>query len=171
MGVCPGFPGRYSSSLSHPATTVVQLEDDVLAGELPFHQGCLRHAPPEDGRVDGPGWPLPLPSLMTSRTRVAACSLKTELPEPWTCRRTFCPKATRFPRMPRTSRMSLTELPSTSLTCRPRPSASATSTLRTSSSGLSTGLVSRSSLPGWQPQKAPALRVSPSPPTLMRSRL
>merc|ERR1711872_145599 len=81
------------------------------------------------------------------------------------------PKATRFPRMPRTSRMSLTELPSTSLTCRPRPSASATSTLRTSSSGLSTGLVSRSSLPGWQLQKAPALRVSPSPPTLMRSRL
>merc|ERR1712212_29461 len=53
MGVCPGFPGRYSSSLSHQATTVVQLEDDVLAGELPFHQGCLRHAPPEDGRVDG----------------------------------------------------------------------------------------------------------------------
>merc|ERR1711962_1410623 len=28
-------------------------EDDVLAGELPLHQGCLRHAPHQDGRVDG----------------------------------------------------------------------------------------------------------------------
>ena len=28
-------------------------QDDVLAGELQLHQGCLRHAPPEDGRVDG----------------------------------------------------------------------------------------------------------------------
>ncbi len=30
-----------------------RLEDDVLAGELPLHQGGVRHAPPEDGRVDG----------------------------------------------------------------------------------------------------------------------
>ena len=28
-------------------------EDDVLAGELHLHQGCLRHAPHQDGRVDG----------------------------------------------------------------------------------------------------------------------
>ena len=28
-------------------------QDDFLAGELQLHQGCLRHAPPEDGRVDG----------------------------------------------------------------------------------------------------------------------
>ena len=28
-------------------------QDDFLAGELPLHQGCVRHAPPEDGGVDG----------------------------------------------------------------------------------------------------------------------
>ena len=27
-------------------------QDDVLAGELRLHQGCVRHAPPQDGRVD-----------------------------------------------------------------------------------------------------------------------
>merc|ERR1712142_128345 len=32
---------------------VVRGQDDVLAGELPLHQGCLRHAPHQDGRVDG----------------------------------------------------------------------------------------------------------------------
>merc|ERR1719474_2436803 len=61
--------------------------------------------------------------------------------------------------MLRTSRMSLTELPSTSLTCRPRPSASATSTLRTSSSGLSTGLVSGSELLDTSPVLSPELDV------------
>merc|ERR1711973_436111 len=37
----------------HRQAAVVRGQDDVLAGELPLHQGCLRHAPPEDGRVDG----------------------------------------------------------------------------------------------------------------------
>ena len=31
----------------------VRSQDDVLAGELRVHQGCLRHAPLQDGGVDG----------------------------------------------------------------------------------------------------------------------
>ena len=27
-------------------------QNDILAGELCLHQGCVRHAPPQDGRVD-----------------------------------------------------------------------------------------------------------------------
>merc|ERR1711973_474851 len=52
MGSVSGiYRGRYSS-LYHQAA-VVRGQNDVLARELPLHQGCLRHAPPEDGRVDG----------------------------------------------------------------------------------------------------------------------
>jgi len=28
-------------------------QDDVLAGELPFHQGCLHHETDQDGGMDG----------------------------------------------------------------------------------------------------------------------
>ena len=32
---------------------IVRSQDDVLAGELSFHQGCLQHAPAEDAGMDG----------------------------------------------------------------------------------------------------------------------
>merc|ERR1712080_422325 len=68
-------------------------------------------------------------------------------------RRLFCPRETRFLLMPRPTRMSLPGSPSMSLTW------------------LRTGLASRSSLPGWWVLREPLLRVSPSLPALMRSRL
>ena len=46
-------------------------QDDVLAGELRLHQGCVRHAPPQDGRVDrecGKGDPRPH-DLLTIATK------------------------------------------------------------------------------------------------------
>merc|ERR1712107_898200 len=76
------------------------------------------------------GWQLPPTSWRTSRLPLAPCFLRTELPGPWTCRRTspprlrswpptpplrrnFCPRATRFPLTLRTIRTSSTESPST----------------------------------------------------------
>ena len=41
---------EYLKSIPFQAKLV---QDDILAGELRLHQGGLRHAPPEDGRVDG----------------------------------------------------------------------------------------------------------------------
>merc|ERR1719347_2075362 len=105
-------------------------------------------------------------SLLISRKLLEPCSLRTELPELWTFRKTLqpnlkflrdvqplrrssCPKETRFPLMPRSSRMSLPGSPSTLLTSRPTPRLSATNTPTMLSSGLNTELVSRSSPPGW----------------------
>merc|ERR1712142_769441 len=89
-------------------------------------------------------------------------SLRSELPGPWTSRKTLqpswksskdvqalskhsCPKETRFQLMPRPSRMSLQGSPSTSQNSRLTPRLSATNTPTMSSSGLSTELVSRNS--------------------------
>merc|ERR1712180_494490 len=44
---------RSSGLLSLSGLGQVDSQDDFLARELHLHQGCLRHAPHQDGRVDG----------------------------------------------------------------------------------------------------------------------
>jgi len=44
---------RSSGLLSLSGLGQVDSQDDFLARELHLHQGCLRHAPHKDGRVDG----------------------------------------------------------------------------------------------------------------------
>merc|ERR1712168_579091 len=117
-------------------------------------------------------------SLPISRKLLEPCSLKTELPELWTFRKTLqpslkfrrdvqpqrrssFPKETRFPLMPRSSRMSLPGSPSLSVTNTPTML----------SSGLNTELVSRSSPPGWLVPRRLLEKVSPSHQILLKSRL
>merc|ERR1719339_600961 len=139
-------------------------------------------------RLLTPGRMPPLLSSRTSRRPPAPCSLRTELPGPWTSRRTLPPSSrsllrmprmslSSFPRvtrsllMPRLSRTSSRGSLTTSRSCRVTPRSSATSTPMMSSTGPSTELASRSSTPGWLVLKRLPLRDSPSPPTCLRSRL
>merc|ERR1719206_1483389 len=134
------------------------------------------------------GCRLLLLSLMISRLPLEACSLKTELQEPWISRKISQPrlkslnpmlqlklnsshKVTRSQQMPRHSRMSSPGSLSMSLTFRPTPRLSATNTPTMLNTGLSTELVSRNSLPGWLPQRRPPPRVFPSHQILVKSRL
>merc|ERR1711997_1197240 len=45
--------GFLTPSIQTHDQLTIRPQDDVLAGELPLHQGCVRHAPSKDGRVDG----------------------------------------------------------------------------------------------------------------------
>merc|ERR1712029_802327 len=117
----------------------------------------------------------PLSSL-TSRKPRETCFPRTELPEPWTSRRTLLPslrssrpmprqsstfflRETRFLLMLRPSRTSSRESPTTSRSSRPTPRLSVTSTPTMSSTGLSTELVSRNSNPGWRVLRSLLLKV------------
>merc|ERR1711976_1014490 len=114
--------------------------------------------------------------------------LQLELPGPWTSRRTSppssrfllptlrlsltsCPRVTRSLLTLRLSRMSSRGSPTMSRSSRVTPRLSATSTPTMSSTGPSTGPASRSSTPGWLVLRSLPLRVFPSPPTWLRSRL
>merc|ERR1712025_793743 len=166
-----------------------QLMDYLLPSMLTW-QPCLspslrtkRRSLPKKSRLSKPSL-----KLLILRKHPEPCSLRTELPGPWTSRKTLqpswkssrdvqplnkhsCPKETRFPLMPRPSRMSLPGSPSTSQNSRPTPRLSATNTPMMSSSGLSTELVSRSSAPGWLELKRLLAKVCPSHQILLKSRL
>merc|ERR1711892_1381309 len=108
---------------------------------------------------------LPQLSSKTSRRPLELCSLRTELQEQWISRKTLllslkssrnvpqlkkhcCPKVIRFLLMLRSSKVSLTGLPSLSLNSRQTPRLSVTNTPMMSSSGLSTELELRNSTHG-----------------------
>merc|ERR1711862_1039548 len=116
------------------------------------------------------------------------CFPRTELPEPWTSRRTllpslrssspmqrqsstFSPRETRFLLMLRPSRTSSRGSPTTSRSSRLTQRLSATNTPTMSSTGPSTELVSRNSNLGWRVLRSLLLKVLLSHQTLTRSRL
>ena len=51
--VTPRPCSEASAAVSRGSPPGPVAQDDVLAGELRLHQGCLRHETPENGRMDG----------------------------------------------------------------------------------------------------------------------
>merc|ERR1711976_127728 len=100
---------------------------------------------------------------IAAKLEILAANAKVELD--------LLPQGDKVPADAQLSRTSSRGSPTMSRSSRVTPRLSATSTPTMSSTGLSTGPASRSSTPGWLVLRSLPLRVCPSPPTWLRSRL